>query len=111
MNSVLLLLENHSKANRRMTETTLHNWAPTYAPPLNVSPKLYKLVRNVRTSSVDQRLSFPIPEYNEDLVENDIFSISNRMDFVRVRISFRNQIYFFSIILAIRNLLSYETKS
>ncbi len=55
-----------------------------YNPPPNVSPKLYKLVRNIQMASLDEEPSIEKMINNDDNIETDLFSILDESDQVKV---------------------------
>jgi hypothetical protein len=84
-------LEHHSKTNRYLPTTGPYNWAPTYAPPPSLSPKFYKLVRNVQMSSLDKDSFTQRTESNNNSIDNDVFSITSESDHIKVQ----NSSFFF----------------
>ncbi len=82
--SSLFFLEHHSKTPKQSSVTSPYNWTPVYNPPPNVSPKLYKLVRNIQMASLDEEPSIEKIISNDDNIETDGFSILDESDQVKV---------------------------
>lgn len=69
------------KINKPALSTNPYQWAPTYAPPPSSPPKLYKLVRSMRTISIESNAP---NEQTENAIDGTNPSRNNETEYTKV---------------------------
>ena len=83
--SFLSFEENYVKTIKSTLPTNPYQWGTTYAPPPSSPPKLYKLVRSMRTISIESNAPIEHTEDNaENTVNNIIFAKANQTEYPKV---------------------------
>ncbi len=77
-------LEHHSKTNGHLPMTSPYNWGLSYAPPSSFSPKSYKLVHTFQMASLDRESPVQPIDSDNNSIENDVSSITDEADYVKV---------------------------
>ena len=73
------LAESHLKRDKPMLSINSHQWAPTYAPPPSSPPKLYKLVRNIQSISIDHDFHGEHPENHNEPFHNSNPEVARKL--------------------------------